>query len=231
MELKKSDKANLERYRMLFLEVGLCVALALCLLAFEWSSAPRENTSFIPQVVEALPEEEVIPVTRQQEIRQPAPPKPKLAEVLTIVQDDVDLDEMDITLDVEIEDVEQINDLVLSVGGGLEEEEEEEFYTIVEQMPTFQGGDIDKFRQWVNKNITYPMAAREAGIEGTVRCEFIVNAQGKVENVRVLRSVEGLLDAEAVRVLSSSPNWAPGKQQGKAVKVKVNIPIVFKLTR
>ena len=151
--------------------------------------------------------------------------------MLTIVKDDVDLDEMDITLDVEIEDVEQITDLMTSVGAGLEEEEEEDFFTIVEQMPTFQGGDLDKFRQWVNKNITYPMIARENGIEGTVRCEFIVNAQGHVENVKVLRSVEGTLDAEAVRVLSSSPQWSPGRQQGKAVKVKVNIPIVFRLTR
>ena len=231
MELKKSDKANLEKYRMLFLEAGLCVALLFCLLAFEWSSSPRENSSFIPQVIETLPEEEVIPITRQQEIRQPAPPKPKLAEVLTIVKDDVDLDEMDITLDVEIEDVEQITDLMLSAGGDIEEEEEEDFFTIVEQMPTFQGGDLDKFRQWVNKNITYPMIARENGIEGTVRCEFIVNAQGHVENVKVLRSVVGTLDAEAVRVLSSSPQWSPGRQQGKAVKVKVNIPIVFRLTR
>ena len=120
---------------------------------------------------------------------------------------------------------------MLSAGGDIEEEEEEDFFTIVEQMPTFQGGDLDKFRQWVNKNITYPMIARENGIEGTVRCEFIVNAQGHVENVKVLRSVEGTLDAEAVRVLSSSPQWSPGRQQGKAVKVKVNIPIVFRLTR
>lgn len=231
MELKKSDKANLEKTKFLFIEIGLCIALLLCLLAFEWSSKPREDSSFIPQTVEAVIEEEVIPVTRQQEIRQPAPPKPKLAEVLTIVKDDVDLEDMDITIDVEIEDIQQVNDIVLAVGGGLEEEEEEEFYTIVDQMPTFQGGSVEKFREWVTKNLSYPMVARENGIEGTVRCEFIVNAQGKVENIRILRSVEGSLDAEAVRVLSSSPQWSPGKQQGKAVKVKVNIPIIFRLTR
>ncbi len=117
--------------------------------------------------------------------------------------------------------VEQKQDVVI--------EHDEPTFIIVEENATFQGGDINSFRLWVQQNIVYPTAAAEAGISGKVIVQFAVNSHGKVVDVKVLRGIHPELDKEAVRCIMSSPPWTPGKQGGKSVKQQFTIPIVFQL--
>ena len=107
--------------------------------------------------------------------------------------------------------------------------QEDQVFVVVEENATFQGGDINTFRSWVMEHTKYPESAREMGIEGRVIVQFVINASGHIENVKVLRELDPACDQEAVRVIKSSPKWTPGKQGGKAVKQQFVLPIVFKL--
>ena len=130
--------------------------------------------------------------------------------------------EDDASLGVEIQDyVEAVE----------EEEVEEEAipFQLVEEKPTFQGGDANEFSKWVNSKLVYPEIAKENGVQGRVTLQFTVNADGTVSNVKVLRGVDSSLDKEAVRVVSSSPKWKPGKQRDRAVKVTYTFPVIFQL--
>lgn len=108
-------------------------------------------------------------------------------------------------------------------------EAEEPAFVIVEENASFQGGDINSFRIWVQQNIVYPTAAAEAGISGKVIVQFAVNSRGQIVDAKVLRGVHPELDKEALRCIMGSPKWTPGKQGGKAVKQQFVIPIVFTL--
>ena len=110
-----------------------------------------------------------------------------------------------------------------------EEAVEEVPFAIVEQKPTFQNGDANQFTKWVFSRIVYPEIAKENGVQGRVTLQFTIDTDGSVKNVKVLRGVDSSLDKEAVRVVSSSPKWTPGKQRNKAVRVKYTFPVVFQL--
>ena len=226
MELKKSNKANLENKRIIFLEIGLVVVLGIMLAAFEWSSKPNmENT--LGELADMDLEEEIIPITREQEVKPPPPPPPpKVTEVLNIVEDDVEIDD-----ELIIEDAEADQDMVIEIVEFEEEEEvaEEEVFFIVEDMPSFQGQGQEGFRSWIAKNLRYPEIAAENGISGKVYVQFAVNSKGQVVDAVVVRGVDPALDKEAVRVVMASPQWSPGKQRGKAVKVQFTFPINFVL--
>ena len=227
MELKKSDKANLDKKRSLFIEIGMLAALGFVLLAFEWQVAPKveENTNTVVQV--AI-EEEIIPITRQDEPPPPAPEPPKIADILEIVSDDVQVDtnidiNIDVDLNTEIAPVE-------FVAAEIEEEEEEQVFTIVEDMPMFNGKPAEEgFRDYVGNNTKYPPVAQENGISGRVLVEFTIDQTGQLVDARVVRGVDPSIDAEALRVVRSSPKWTPGKQRGKTVKVKYTFPVMFRL--
>ena len=107
-------------------------------------------------------------------------------------------------------------------------EEPEEVFDMVEQMPTFPGGD-QALMAYIGKNLRYPAIAQENGIQGRVICQFVVGRDGQVRDVVVVRKLDPSCDKEAVRVLSGMPKWIPGKQNGKAVSVKYTVPIVFRL--
>jgi protein TonB len=226
MELKKSNKANLESKRMIFLQVGLVVVLGIILAAFEWSSKPNmENT--LGKLADMDLEEEIIPITRQEEVKPPPPPPPpKVTEVLNIVEDDVEIED-----ELIIEDAEADQDMEIEILEFEEEEEvaEEEVFFIVEDMPSFQGKGQEGFRSWIGVNLRYPEIAAENGISGKVYVQFAVNSKGQVVDAVVVRGVDPALDKEAVRVVMASPKWAPGKQRGKSVKVQFTFPINFVL--
>jgi protein TonB len=105
----------------------------------------------------------------------------------------------------------------------------EEPYFIVEEMPSFRGGDINRFREWINKRTTYPQEAIDANIRGKVYLTFIVEKDGSVSSVTVLKGVHPLLDNEAVKVISESPKWTPGLQRGQPVRVRFQVPLNFSL--
>ena len=111
------------------------------------------------------------------------------------------------------------------------EEEEEIPFIMVQQKPGFEGGDAAAFSKWVNSQIVYPEAAQAAGKEGRVVLKFKVAKDGSIQNVRVLKSVDPELDAEAVRVVSSAPAWTPGMQNGEPVAVSYIFPVVYKIAQ
>jgi protein TonB len=227
MELKKSDKANLEKQRGVFFQFGLVLALGAILLAFEWKQKPEvEDTTALAAQVAV--EEEIAQVTRPPEVK-PPPPPPKITEVLNLVEDNIKLDD-DIQIDAESTDNLALSNISYVDTKPAEEEVVDETpFVMVEDMPQFQGGSSDTFREWIAKNMKYPEIAAENGISGRVYIQFCVNSKGDIVDVIVLRGVDPALDKEAVRVVSASPKWTPGKQRGKAVKVQFTFPVNFVL--
>ena len=231
MEIKKSPKANLENKKFMFMEIGLIVALLMVLGAFEWSTT-ETSVSILEEEVAVVIEEEQVPITQEEQLPPPEVPKePVMSDVIDIVDDDIKVEdnflistEDDASLGVEIKDyvVEQQEEEVV--------EEEEVPFAVVEQKPKFQGKDPNPgFTKWVFSKIVYPEIAKENGVQGRVTLQFTIDVDGSVKNVKVLRGVDSSLDKEAVRVVSSSPKWEPGKQRNKAVKVKYTFPVVFQL--
>jgi protein TonB len=106
---------------------------------------------------------------------------------------------------------------------------EDQVFVMVEEMAGFDGGNSNKFREYIASNLIYPKEAAEHGIQGRVFISFIVEADGSVSNVDVVRGVHTLLDNEAIRVVESSPRWTPGRQRGVAVRQSLTFPIIFTL--
>ncbi|HER10120.1 MAG TPA: energy transducer TonB [Bacteroides sp.] len=228
MEQKKSEKADLERRKGIFLEVGLVVALSIILIAFEWTKGPdKDDNSEMVQQIQF--EDEMMQITRREEPKpEPKPEQPKVAEVLDIVDDDVEIDD-EFDFDMEATDDTQY-DFTTVISDDEEEIQEEEVFYIVEDMPTFNGGDpATEFRKYIAQNLRYPEIAAENGISGRVIVQFAVNRTGQVVDAVVVRSVDPALDKEAIRVVMSSPKWVPGRQRGKPVKVLFTFPINFVL--
>ena len=107
-------------------------------------------------------------------------------------------------------------------------EEETKVFDVVEQMPSFPGGE-GELMKFLNSHIKYPVVAEENGIQGRVVCTFVVERDGSITDVKVIKSVDPSLDKEAMRVLKSMPKWIPGKQNGSAVRVKYTVPVTFRL--
>lgn len=227
MELKKSKKADLQGKRSLFLEIGFVLALGLVLLAFEWTSRPAEVDGFQQETGSDLVQE-TVPVTRQQERQEPPPPPPpQSTEVINIVENDVAIED-----ELVLEESEADQDTRVSIDAFTseeEEEEEEQVFVVVEDMPSFQGKGLNAFAAYVQQNLKYPLLAQENGIEGTVYLRFIVDKDGSVINVQVLRGVDPRLDKAAIEAVQRAPKWKPGKQRGKPVKVSCTMPISFTL--
>jgi periplasmic protein TonB len=226
MERKKSKQADLENKKGIFLQLGLVVALSVVLISFEWTSKPDEddNTEMVKQI--EFEDEMIVTRREEQPKEQPKPETPKVAEVLDIVEDDVEIEDFD--FDMEVDDDTQYD--FTMVEDDEEEIEEEEIFYIVEDMPTFNGGDpAIEFRKYISNNLEYPEIAAENGISGRVIVQFAVNSSGRVVDAVVVRPVDPALDKEAIRVVMASPPWTPGKQRGKAVKVLFTFPINFVL--
>ncbi|MCF0173642.1 MAG: energy transducer TonB [Bacteroidales bacterium] len=228
MELKKSPKADLTKTVTLFREVGIVVTLAVVLVAFEWKTKEIKRTDLTEQEVIAA-EEEIVPITEEENVIKPKmPTMPILSDAIDIVDDDIKVDEELFSFEDSEDLGVDMNDYGYEVG---EESVEEEAipFALVEQKPSFQGGDANNFSKWVNKNLTYPEIAKENGIQGRVTLQFTVNTDGSVSGVKVLRGVDPALDKEAVRVVSQSPKWTPGKQRDRPVKVTYTFPVIFQL--
>ncbi|KAB2871237.1 MAG: energy transducer TonB [Bacteroidales bacterium] len=228
MELKKSPKADLENKKSIFFEIGLAAALLVVLVAFEWTSTETVNVEQL-QTQEVKMEEEMVDITRQDEIKQPEPPKVvQVTDVIKIVEDNVDIKDNSDIFDSDFKEDAAVK--IVEFNDAEEEVEEYTPFVVVEEMPSFGPGGIDEFRNnYIAKNLKYPDVAAENGIQGRVFINFVVEPDGRVTNVKVVRSVDPALDKEAVRVVSSSPKWKPGKQRGKPVRVQFTIPIIFVL--
>jgi protein TonB len=230
MEIKKDPKVDLETRKSIYAFTGLVSILAILFIAFEWTSISTRRTSVVQR--EAIEEEEEIVMTVQNNTPPPPPPPPMpdVIEQLTVVEDDVEIEE------VEVQSMEDDNNTTVEVmnleaeTGPSEEEEAEgnQIFTIVEQQPEFPGGETALLK-YLSEHIKYPAFAQENGIQGRVTLSFTVEKDGSIANIEVMRSPADELSKEAVRVVSSMPKWKPGKQRGKPVRVKYVLPVVFRL--
>jgi len=223
MELKKNPRADLRRYAGLFFEVGLVVALSAVLASFNYTK--HELNRMVFSGIDNIDFEDVlIPVTHPKEIA-PPPAPPKVAEVITIIESESDLEE-----DFEIEDVEATQETaVASIDRPDEvEDTEEDIFITCEFPPSFPGG-VEALYKFISDNVKYPSAAKDNNVTGKVVVRFVVNQKGNIENAYVFRSIDPLLDREAIRVVESLPKWNPGTQRGKPVKVWFTLPINFQL--
>ena len=229
MEIKKSPKADLENKKLLFLLVGLAIALGITGLAFSINSKP-EAGEYKPPKRETT-EMEQIDQTRQDQPETPPEQQKAQAQVVTDVLNIVSNDQKIETNIVFTDDADDFDDFDIVIEEKEEEIEEEEIFVTVEEMPTFQGGGLPEFRNWVQSHVKYPQIALENGIQGNVVIQFVVGPDGKMTNFRVLQSPDKTLSDATIAVLEEAnklkKGWKPGKQRGKAVKVSFTLPVKF----
>ena len=164
----------------------------------------------------------------------PPPPAPRLTDLIQIVDEEINLDDnldiMDVEANVANHGVYDFsgtgNGYEGEYGYGDEYSGESEVFAVVEEMPKFPGGNVQK---WISKHIKYPMIAQENNIQGKVFVQFVIEKDGSVSNVKVTRSVDPSLDKEAIRVIQSLPKWTPGTLSQKPVRVSFTVPINFQL--
>ena len=230
MEVKKSPKASLENKRFLFTEIGFVIALVAVLFAFDYSSKEKKVATLETETA-AVEVEDMIPITQETPPPPEAAPKiPILSDQIDVVDDNIKIDDnMFQNLEDDANSGVEIMDYIESAPEEETIEEEAIPFQLVEEKPSFNGGDANEFSKWVNSRLVYPEIAKENGVQGRVTLQFTVNADGSVSNVKVLRGVDSSLDKEAVRVVSSSPKWKPGKQRDRAVKVTYTFPVIFQL--
>ena len=230
MEVKKSPKASLENKRFLFTEIGFVIALLAVLFAFDYSSKEKKVATLETETA-AVEVEDMIPITQETPPPPEAAPKiPILSDQIDVVDDNIKIDDnMFQNLEDDANSGVEIMDYIESAPEEETIEEEAIPFQLVEEKPSFNGGDANEFSKWVNSRLVYPEIAKENGVQGRVTLQFTVNADGSVSNVKVLRGVDSSLDKEAIRVVSSSPKWKPGKQRDRAVKVTYTFPVIFQL--
>ncbi len=225
MQVKKSQKASLEDKKLTYVLLGFVFVLSLCYVALEWTE--REVTKYEVADMDFQFEEEIeIQQTSQETTPPPPPPPVQEVEVLNVVEDDVETQEIEINTEDD-----KNTEVIIQAPVEVQEEEEEEevVFVVVEKMPEFPGGQQALFK-YLSENVKYPVIAQENGIQGRVICQFVVNKDGKIVDVEVVRSGgDPSLDKEAVRVIKSMPNWKPGQQRGKPVRVKYTVPVNFRL--
>lgn len=224
MQIKKSPKSDLQNYKGLFLEIGLIISLLITIGAFLY--APKEYRIEQVDLNYAPIEEEITEITRNEQKPPEAPKKIEIKvfnDILDIVTNDTKIT-TELSFDEFGEDME-IETTVVEVEE--EEIEEDQPFIKVEKMPTFRGGDLNAFRNWVQGRLRYPQIAQENGISGRVTLSFVVERDGSVTNIQILQSPDRSLAEEATRVVGNSPKWEPGMQSNRPVRVKYTLPVVF----
>jgi len=228
MDLKKSNRASLENKRITNFFIGIVVTCSLILISFEWTTPVEYNTEqalansieIDIEIMEAIPREEPKP--------KPMEELPPIKEIIDIVPDDYELE--DVVFDWEVTK----NTTYDFINAYTDEpeiiDEAPILFAIVEDKPLFDGGNPNvEFARYIAKHLKYPEIAAQNGVYGRVTLRFVIDKDGRLLDPEIIRGVDPALDAEALRVVLTSPRWTPGKQRGKAVKVSYTFPIYFKL--
>ena len=218
--------------------IGYILTLALMFVAFEYTQrdvAVQEEERIYDMVME----EDMIPITQQQEVMAPPPAAaPKVIDpIINIVDNNTDLPEK------EVETTEEINQAIVStpgtgststavatgpVGPVVEEVDDDRIFDVVEENAQFPGGD-EACMKWLHDHIKYPSICQEQGVQGRVIVAFVVNKDGSIVDVKVLRSPDQHLSDEAVRVVKQMPKWKPARQGNRSVRSRFNLPVMFRL--
>lgn len=223
MEPKKNPEKDLDKKSGMFLNIGLAISLLLVITAFEWRFYDEGNLVGLGVLNDDFEDIMEIPPTEQPP---PPPPKIQLPKIIEIPDDEEIEQDLDVDLDVEITEDTEIKDIVFE--DAPDEEVADEIFDIVEDQPTPPGG-MSAFYKYVSKSIRYPNQARRMGIQGRVFVQFVVDKTGYLTNVKAIKGIGAGCDKEAVRILKAAPRWKPGKQRGRPVKVRMILPITFKL--
>lgn len=228
IELKANRTQNNHELSKLFFFVGLSISLLAVILVFEWKTYdPAELVSLgdhkmdFDEIIEIPPTEQA----------PPPPPQKIVPQVISEVADEVLVEEIEIDLDVEVTQEEVIEEVNYNFDTNAEAppaEEVEEIYDIVQSKPEPEGG-MKAFYEYVQKNMEYPASAKRLGISGRVFVQFVVEKDGSLTDVKVLKGIYDECDKEAVRVIQNAPKWNPGTQRGRPVRVYQRLPIMFYL--
>lgn len=238
MEATKTVNDELRSQRSTSMLIGYVVVLAAMFAAFEYTkrdeAPPKEEKIYDSIVLE----EDMIPITQQQEVVAPPPQAaPKVAEIINIVDNETELPEE------EIETSEEVNQAITTVVGTgspsavatgpvgpvVEDVDDERIFDVVEENASFPGGEDACFK-WLQKNIKYPTICQEQGVQGRVMVAFVVNKDGSIVDVKVVRSPDEHLSEEALRVVKLMPKWKPARQGNKTVRSRFNLPVMFRLS-
>jgi protein TonB len=224
MELKKNPEADLSRRTGLFFNIGLVLTLMLVIVAFEWKDYDEIEVVDLGVANDEFEELIDIPITEQ-----PPPPPPKIQqpEIIEIPDEEEIEEEIELDIDLEVTEETEIEEIVFEEP--VEEEPVDQIFEVVEDQPTPEGG-MEAFYKFVGKELKYPAQANRMGIEGRVFVQFVVDEKGNVSEVKTVRGIGAGCDEEAVRVIKMT-KWNPGKQRGRPVKVRMIMPVLFRLNK
>ncbi|MCH7399082.1 TonB family protein [Belliella sp. DSM 107340] len=222
MELKKNPNADLTTKTGMLFNLGLVVSVSLALFAFNYKVYDANGTITHIQLNTIDDDLLDIPIT----VQETPPPPPIEQPVLKEVPNDIEIDKIEFVIDVDTKDELVIQDIELTEAPIVEDADE--IFEFVESAPTPTGG-MSAWNKYLQKNLKYPTQARRMGIEGTVTVVFVVNTDGSLQDIEILRGLDGGCNEEAIRVIKNAPSWQPGKQRGRPVRVRMRMPIRFKL--
>jgi protein TonB len=221
MELKKTHGLDLKKWTTAFTNFGLVVSIALVMVAFEWKAYDDYEIKDFTGNVETwdIPE---VPITIQT-----PPPPPSIPIEIIVKPDDIEINrKTDLLLDIDFNEKKAPTEVILE--GPPTNETPDEIIDFVELQASFKGG-MDAWYAYLKKNLTYPSQARRIGIEGTVIVRFVVNTDGSIQDVEVLRGIGGGCDEIAKNVIENSPNWNHGISKDRPVRSRMTMPIRFRL--
>lgn len=226
ISVKRYRRHNEKITHWLNISIGLSLSLLLIYLLFQvnFREAPDfDLTSNDKMVFEDLLD---VPTTEHVNIPKPVIQQPQIREV----SDEEIIEELEVDLDIEIQEETKLAAPVFlpAVEAEIPKEVADEIFTIVEEQPSPEGG-LMSFYQFVSENMVYPSRAKRTGVQGRVFVQFVVEKDGALSDIQVVKGIGGGCDEEAVRVITSAPKWSPGKQRGKPVRVRMILPIHFVL--
>jgi len=228
IELKKTKDLKIQASKLLVSSISLCLSFMIVIGMFEWRSSDR--LSDVNLELSTREFDDLLDIPQTQQIQKP--PVQAQAPLIIEVPDEEIIEEIEINLDIDMTEDTRIEEVTYQNQEEeiMPEEVVDEIFVIVEQQPLPQGG-LKAFYQHVADNLKYPNQARRMGIEGRVFLEFVVERDGSLTDIKVARGIGAGCDEEAMRVIASSPNWNPGKQRGRAVRVRMVMPITFRLVK
>lgn len=226
IKIKKSTYKIRKASALLISSISLCLSLILVIGMFEWKTSESMQNIDLRESVSRFDDLLDIPQTQQMQ----KPPVQVQAPKIIEVDDEEIIEEIEIDLDIEMTEDTRIEQIIYTENedSSMPEEKADEIFTIVEQQPSPVGG-IKAFYDYVSSNIKYPSRATRMGLEGRVFVEFVVEKDGSLTDIKVVKGIGGGCDEEAVRVISSAPKWNPGKQRGQEVRVRMVMPILFRI--
>ena len=221
---KKYDSVNINKFKMLIFNIGMVLSLSVILAAFEFPDFEEQVLVDLGTV--QTDEDEIIEIPPTEQLP-PPPPKIQQPEIIEVPDEEEIEEEIEVEMDIEMDEETVVDDIV-ETEEVEEEEDVDQIFTILENNAEYPGG-MKAFYKFVGKRMKYPKQAQRMGIEGKVYVQFVIETNGKLTDIKVVRGIGGGADEEAIRVLKMCPKWAPGKQRGRAVRQRMVIPINFKL--